>query len=634
MSITYQVGLDKDGDGFIGWDVNTTDPPNLAPTPVTWQSFVMLPVNGGQISKWEETPYGTQIVDVSLDPGAAAFYCWRSLAGVNTLPVTPGQTYTVGLWVRGGTAYPTVLTSLTVYNQTLTSRASQSISIAAGWAQFSVTFTAQAGDTHITLALEKPSLSPTISFDATGFMMVAGSALPATFNAGDPSAEAADDITDDVLTLKWRLGLARPYDVTAAPTRGEIVLENSAGTYSPERTTTTLAPGTRLMIRADDGGGMVRLFSGWISSVEVEPGQFSGRRVTLHLHGPERILDEARVLISLLLNASPTGILNTIFLREPLDRLNTQFQQSSTSFAYAGDTWADGIRAATAIEQVMTAERGRFYSQRDGTLTFLERGYTYGSSQHTFDDAFEDVAYVYGVGLVNEVRVLVRPRSLGTAGSTLWTLQTAQAIPAGECRTLLARFRDSNSASIGATSLVTPVATTDYTANSTNDGSGTDVTADVSITIVDGGSASAAYLQICNTGTATAYLQPGTRLRGRPLFQEDTLLIEQRDDASIDAYGLYSLTFNLPYFVTVAEAEALADAILTARKTPRGTVEALHLSHRVGLSQALSRTLFDVITVKEAHTGHDADYLIIAEAHEVDLGGARHHVRWLLEQLE
>jgi hypothetical protein len=43
--------------------------------------------------------------------------------------------------------------------------------------------------------------------------------------------------------------------------------------------------------------------------------------------------------------------------------------------------------------------------------------------------------------------------------------------------------------------------------------------------------------------------------------------------------------------------------------------------------------LFDVVRLRETHTAHDALYHIIAEAHDITLGGARHRITWTLEPL-
>jgi hypothetical protein len=74
------------------------------------------------------------------------------------------------------------------------------------------------------------------------------------------------------------------------------------------------------------------------------------------------------------------------------------------------------------------------------------------------------------------------------------------------------------------------------------------------------------------------------------------------------------------------------------RKAPRGAVSALTVvSHgRNGGGQhahQLARTIGDTITVKETQTAHDADYVIIGEAHELTHSATLWKTTWYLEPL-
>jgi hypothetical protein len=81
----------------------------------------------------------------------------------------------------------------------------------------------------------------------------------------------------------------------------------------------------------------------------------------------------------------------------------------------------------------------------------------------------------------------------------------------------------------------------------------------------------------------------------------------------------------------IEEADQLARYELARRKDPRGTLHSIDLSGTLHLTQILTRTLFDRITIQDTQTNHTADYFIVAEEHTVDLGGTRHRTRWLLE---
>ena len=629
MATVYEIAIDKNGDGFIGWDVGANDVPNRVPNPVTYAGLGLLAVNGTAALDWLETPYGTQVVTADLSAGAAGVFIGRDVGGVADIPITENLQHTAGLWVRlapGQTG--TAAMQLTVLDQSLNTQATSSITVTTVWQQVQRTFTSSIGDTHICIGVEQLA-GDAVSVQLAGPMLVRATALPAVFNSGDLT-EREDAITGDVLAMHWRLGMRRPFELVAAPTAGTITVDNVDGRYAPERAMMRLDPFTRVKLRATLNGTTTHLFSGWISHVEPDP---AGRTATLHLHGPETALRETRVLTDLLTDVAPDAVLQTVLDQSPLDRYEQNFRTSATRFAYVGDTWDDGVRASAAIAQVLEAERGRFFSDRAGRLVFYDRAYlpNLPVNATAFTDAFEDVDYSYGDLLLNWVRVELRPRALGAAGSTVWTLKSAQAIPPNDCRTLLVRFRDENGDRIGATALITPVANTDYTANLAADGSGADMTGDVSVQFLSGGSASAVYLQVCNTSAQTVYVQAGLQVRGQPLEQGNPLLVEVRDAASIDAYGPRSLLLNMPYLVTAAEAQSLAEAVVFLRKRPAGVARTLHLSNRIRFADALTLTLFDQVRVTESSTGHSDDYFIVAEEHTIDQGGVRHRVAWTLE---
>jgi hypothetical protein len=438
------------------------------------------------------------------------------------------------------------------------------------------------------------------------------------------------DLTPDVLAVSWRLGMRAPYDAVAAPTRGEITLHNADGAYGPERGTIPLHPGVNVIIQANGGETLLRAA---IAHVEPESGDLGGRTCAVHLAGPEDRLQAARVLIPLLVNVRASAVLDALLDQPGLSGFSRLFDTGRSVFAYVGDTWADGVQALRAVRQVVEAERGRFFTDRQGRLVFYERGRldTGQPVQALFANDFDALDYVYGDDLVNQVRVTVRPRAVGAAGSVLWQLESAVRIAPGECRQIRAALRDSAGNPMAGRDLIDPLAVTDYQANSAADGTGTDLTTLVTLALVSGAvGGSSVLLEACNTSSQTAYLLPGARLRGTPLYQADAMLVEALDDTSIDTYGVHALAFNLPYLVTVDEAEALAHYHLDRRKQPTGRVVTLNPNpHR--RADVLPLTLFDRITVIESHTDHARDYFIIEEAHTIDHGGVRHRVTWRLE---
>lgn len=478
-------------------------------------------------------------------------------------------------------------------------------------------------------------------------------------NDGD-FADSGENLSADVLALRWRIGLARAYDSLAEPGMAQITLRNVDQTYSPE--INPLQPGQMVRIQSDDGSTVRTHFTGHISHIEPQPGDQGQRNAVLHAVDALWQLPHHTVRLPPQVNVTADAVIETILNRVPLRRTklkgywvlgrashselgtNTRLpivtiprslETGQTTFAYVGDTWGDGIPASTALQQIAETERGRFFINRSGQAVFYSRHHLLKAttSLATFADEMAGVVYDYGADTISQVQVRLLPRSIGPAGTVLWRLENAQRIPPRGVLHIVVRFRDDEGRPIGALELIPPVRLLDFAANTLEDGGGPDMSAQVEIVLrqVD---FSAALLEIRSSSALTVWLQAGAQVRGTPLYTGDPLTLEQTDYGALAFYSPQALQFDLPLLDSVEQAESLARFELARRKTPRGHIRSLTLSSATHAAQIVARTLFDRITVQEAQTGHDAGYFIIAEDHRVDLGGYRHRVTWLLESAD
>lgn len=456
--------------------------------------------------------------------------------------------------------------------------------------------------------------------------------LQVTLSDGVDSRE----ITAQVRKLHWRLGMQAPYQLMAGPAHCEVVLRNADGSASPALDDDGLLdPGTRLSITRLTEAGTQVLFAGRIVTVEPDMGAHGKRQTRILVSSAEAWLPEVVVRVPVMADVRSDVLLAAVLDTPPLDQLTRLLETGTQTFAYAGDQWDGGIRADTAVYQIVEAERGRYYTDRAGIMRFLARD-TLASSPTaaaTFDRIAERAAMRHGADVINRVRVHVRPRVLGTAGSTLWTLASAQKVRASGSLRLVVPLRDSQGRRAGATSVITPVPVTDYSANTAADGSGTDVTAQLTVTVLalEG---SAAKLRFTNASGSPIYVLPGAKLRGTPLLGGQPAVIEVSDDTSAARFGPRLLEIDAPLIDSLDDADQTASLELARRAEPRSSVHTLTLSERVRYADALALTLFDAIRVIDPHTGTDALYWIVGETHEVTQGGARHTVTWTLEVAE
>lgn len=474
--------------------------------------------------------------------------------------------------------------------------------------------------------------------------------------------DPGEDITADVLSLRWRLGMAQPYDHMAAPIRAEITVRNRTRDYSPEYTADPLLPRKSIRIQSDDGTTTRTHFRGYIDRIDPTPGAQGSRTATIHAVGPEFELEQNRILLPPQINVRADQVIDAILdaciLRQPnlkgywllslpehteveeTTRLAEDYPRAletgKSTFAYVGDNWTDGIPATEAIRQLVEAERGRFFVDRDGTPTFHNRHHATlnQAASAAFTDDMDGLEYTYGQPVVNHIQVRLTPRGLGTPGTAVWTLEKPFRLRRGSdfIVYLIVQYRDADQRPTGAIDIIPPIPGLDYQANSAEDGSGEDLTLSY-IEVVAAPNFSGAALRFYNYSPVPqeTYILAGTQLRGTPVLRGDPIIIEQSDLTSQSLYGLNTLLLDLPALNDVEESDQLARYELSRRKDPRGIVRTITLESPSHISQILARALFDRITITDTQTAHEAGYFIIAEEHTIDQGGARHGVTWLLE---
>ncbi len=470
---------------------------------------------------------------------------------------------------------------------------------------------------------------------------------------------AGGDFSRAVIGLEWQLGQAQPYDSVAAPNRATITLRNESRRFSPEDSAYPLQPGKTVQIKSHDGLTERVHFTGLISHVEPLPGDQGTRTAVIHAQSVDAQLRQHHVRLPPQINQRADQVIRAVLDRVPLRRrvlhgrwileraghselgpntrlpdvtVDRMLQNGKSVFTYVGDTWREGIPVLVAIAQITEAERGRFFISREGTAVFYNRHHLLldSTAQATLTDDMTGLDYAYGAEVVSRVQVNLTPRSIGPAGTTLWRLESAQPLPAASVRRLTVRFRDADRQPVGALNVAYIRPHIDYQANSQPNGSGVNLTAQVTITLVEV-DFSAAVLVLMNTSRRDAFLLAGFEVRGTPVLQGDPLSVEQINLLSQVFYGSNTVLLDLPALDSLEQADQIARFELARRDTPRGLVQRVMLDAKHHPQAALARTLFERITLAESQTGHSADYFIVAEAHTVEQGGERHRVTWLLE---
>lgn len=494
---------------------------------------------------------------------------------------------------------------------------------------------------------------------------------------GDQAFGYSDSIDlDDVISIDCDLGLD-PYQMLARSARATIILNNDTGKYSPENANAlagfTINKAVRLVASDvqfvqfsngsplyDANGGYqldgiyhtVNLFTLKIASIEPDPGQYKRRRTIVKC---EDNLNRARnypVTIATQLNQRADQLITTILSSSTLyppaavlwllgisghDELGLTtylndaaagavLDTGDMTFAYAFDNNADSASLYDALRYIVENERGRLFCNRDGNWEFWRRKrlWTDVTIDYVLNDRMVGLDYAYGDEIANVITAHFNPRTLTTGTPTLGTIDSAFKIPSGASRSVDVRFVDSNGNRISTTSAITPVPTTDYTANSLEGGGGTDYTASVSVSMA--AYSQSARLTFTNAAAVDVWIQVGSKVRGNNKltdFGEQELTVE--DSTSIGLYDRWPLNLDLRLIDNADDAYDAAQLALYERKNPRGVargIDIVPLLDDAFLTLALNAPMGQRVRAIETQTGHDDEYFIIGERHSIRGGAA------------
>ena len=236
--------------------------------------------------------------------------------------------------------------------------------------------------------------------------------------------------------------------------------------------------------------------------------------------------------------------------------------------------WWAGNTALYEIKVACESEGARFYADEKGKLHFENRQYynlhdEYKRSVWEFNfDRMTDLEYPNReTDVINKVIVKLKPRRVVSTAEEIWRYGFVPDIAASETKTIWASLNDPCPTT--ASGIIAPAATTDYTANTQENGGGTDKTDKISITITR--FANAVKLDVKNNDAGTVYLTL-LKLRGTPAKESDEIIITEQDDTSIGIYGerpAGGMAIENKYLADEYYAQTRAQQIVDWYKNPK-----------------------------------------------------------------
>lgn len=480
-------------------------------------------------------------------------------------------------------------------------------------------------------------------------------------------SDAYEDISADVMSMRFRLGIGEPWQLLADESSAEFVLKNTNGKYNPEGTVAPLGgsvrPHKRIKVDFVDNGSTVPLWNGWIDYVEIPgipEGPNTGKtKAMIYGTGPKQLLQDAEVLLPAVWKpVRPDQIVKDALLKTQLPPVAGSawilgvagFSELGQTTYLADETAFMTLDTATitldnyAMEEAMSAwdvitemteiERGRFYFARDGKATWVNRtnrfSYTNDGTVRTSGtvaNAYKPQKwdYRYGYGVVTAVNVSGKQRYQDEAAVVLWELNGGIEVGAGEL--YVRHFTLRLPEGVTNANVVGPRAQNVVFYSGTAE-----------ITVQADGPAAKVFFDN-RSGIVPAVLT-GMEIVGEPILNQNQTTVRLVSQDNVITYGRRNeISLNLPSLGDLYELERIANGELIIHKDPMGEVTRLQFVAKadgVSNQHLLDWTMGYVLDVQIPEIGHIQPpgflnyYTIIGEEHEFSRG--LHTVTYVLEK--
>lgn len=372
-------------------------------------------------------------------------------------------------------------------------------------------------------------------------------------------------------------------------------------------------------------GGWVSLFYGAVDSIHPRP-----RRSAQYCY--IRALDEMERLTSVTLYTYATAqppqgsddILGDILDYADVDSARRQLDTGTdlVPALWSPPIW--GVQATDEIHRLQDEEDGFVYVDGHGYWRMESRSHR-SSAPHTTakatlkdtDDGsnpyFSDLVWDDGVNNLENM-VFMRIRDATNQGAqTAWTLTEKPQFAASETKDFLAESKDYDVVA----GQVSPVENTDYDANTNQDGSGTDISSELTVTHPNTADFNGKGTLIRVAFGATAGYLTLLKLRTLNAFTYDApVLVLAEDSTSKSTYGERIKSIEALWTREVDVAQATVDSRRDRKKDPSTVLRVIVPNgSKASLMLILQRGFSDRVTVSYSAMGISQDFFI--EGHRI-----------------
>lgn len=493
------------------------------------------------------------------------------------------------------------------------------------------------------------------------------------------------DVTNRLVSLDWAWGMADSYQEFAPPARATVVLRNHDNLLMPDNTSSAfyglLTRGVLARIRGTVNGTVTMTWHGKLSKVVIGTDRMANPNsavVTLTFEDESAKMQQAEFFPPFDTDVTTSTAISDAFaqavvaspyegaywilgastlgentkLYDPAGILHT-LNSGNTTLAYIGDNSdrGAGVNFQSYLRDIVAAELGgRFYYNAAVTppgFDFHNRNYditqyaSSGSALTLYAKDIEKATYVYGDDVFNDVTVNYQPREVGTSNVVLGEIDHSVQVSPQQSREITLRFRDPDNKDVrvGGTSLVALESGVDYIANTASDGSGSDMTANLGMTVINT-SGQSITLSLSNTSLSTSLYVTTLQQRGLPVYTYAQQSIHEVDVDSVKDYGLFKKSYSLKLVSDDDLASNYARLQVNRFKDPIGrfmnvTFVANTNNTLMGYASTTYSQVGTIITINDTTlTKQNTQYVIVGVRHSVTAQMRQHRVTWTLKPLQ
>jgi len=429
------------------------------------------------------------------------------------------------------------------------------------------------------------------------------------------------DLTSYVLgEINGRLGMNsnKPLDLVAQTGTLTIILDNTTNKFTPGHSQALSGWGKGVRIVLEIVFEKVRYYiEGKLGDLNIPTFAQSANFITITVvDWMEHAATHPIVNPGVVTNYKGKQILEYVVSRMS-NYINTQFDEGVSLFPTALDTVTSKTKAMSEFTKVAFSDAGYIYLKQGGDggvkLVFEDRHHRHGwkpldtipkSPGNSGKLLKEDGAYLlkedggkillnevqsyeadetmvgtdveYGHDVINYLTVQANPRRVDTSPQILFQLDTPIFIGSGITYELKGNYANPvGGEACRGQNMITPVATTDYLANTASDGSGTNKTSAVQLVSISYGTEGFTH-QVKNTDTGGIWITK-YNTRGYGIYTPNPITHVEKDDISIEVNEEVTEMLNQEYQSTLGDGTALAKKVIELESNPRLVVKKIHM---------------------------------------------------------